>query len=234
MAMRRRAALTLVEVVLASLILLIAVPTFVQTALTISRVDEARESRAMAMGLAQSAVERLRFEAYNGDSRGYRLTDDSPARAAQYTTASSWLRYAGPLDAAEDWIVPSPARPGGTQSLVMTRFFEEHQPVSGYTWPASGPRPGVFAPGFGPDTFPELSREVESHRVMVEATAYPAGTDVELAAKDPREGKVDLVDVRVILRWTDTRGRAQEQVLSTRVGRRHHELDPTFTTSGGP
>jgi hypothetical protein len=227
-------ALTLIEVLVASLILLIAIPPLIDTATTIARMDRAREGRSHATNLEQMAIEHLRHRLYQEDDRGYRLGDDDSTRRSRYSTSPpSWLATLHKLSDADSWIVDLPSRSADAQSVPFTRFFGRDNPVKLYPWSGSDTRDNVVYQGLTSVTNPELSREIESYRLAVSVKDYPVGADPSLRTKEPASPKVDLVDVGLTIRWRDLRGQETSQIVTTRMIRTIGEPDPTLSSNGG-
>lgn len=217
--MHRRKALSLLEVLVTGVVLMISLPPLLEAALTVGRMDDARERRGQATDLSQLVLERIHHRLYDGDSRGYGLNDDLASRRRAYMARPpGWQRFYATL--AE-----------GTRPV-----FESGRPRSQHLAPffAQAGRPG---PGLTDTTHPELAAQLARFELQVDVFAHLDGsapTDRELALKQPEEPKVDLARATVIVRWKDPAGQDRVQSISTRFTRQLHETDALSSTRGGP
>lgn len=229
-----RAGFSLAELLIAVFVILVALPSLLETSRTVAQLDKTRDERSQATNLARLVLEQARQRLTEEDTRGYRLTDTPAQRVTAYTaTPPAWVAPLDALAQPEGWVVATadPLRP---QSPYFARLFARLNPAKVYPWAAADTSDRVLYDGLSAATNPELAVFLGQYRVTVNATLYDATADPDLVAKSPEAPKVDVSSVAVTVRWTSSQGRTLTQTATTRLDRGLVETDPTMGTGGGP
>lgn len=210
-------ALSLVEMMVAMMVVMVALPPLIDAAMSMARWDRTRDLRSHATHFGQLALERAHHRLYDGDPRSFKLGAAIPKRLDAYAARPpAWQQD---LAFPEGAVVDAPSRTGGAS--VTGPFGELYR------------RDGAPAGGLSEATHPELVLDVASYRVEQTITPLDGATLPALAAKGADDPRPDLVQVDTVVRWTDFRGGAREQRARTWRTRAVWEPDPRLSLTGG-
>lgn len=199
-------ALGLVEMMVAMMVLMVALPPIIDAAVSMARWDRTRDLRSHATHFGQLALERTHHQLYDGDTRSWTLADTADARRTAYATIPpAWMQ---PLAYPAGAVVNAPAKTGASPAPPFAQFTEA--------------------------THPGLVADVPSYRVQLTVTPIDASTLPAFPDKNEDDPRPDLAQVEVVVRWTDFRGGAREQRVRSWRTRPVWEPDPRLVRTTGP
>lgn len=203
--MMSKRGLSLVEMMVAMLVLMVALPPIIDAAVSMARWDKTRDLRSHATHFGQVALERTHYQLYDGDTRAWTLdTSIDERRTAYSTTPPAWMQ---PLAYPPGAVVNAPSKVGASPAPAFAQFTES--------------------------THPALVTDVATYRVELTVTPIDGAALPALSNKNEDDPRPDLAQIDAIVRWTDYRGGAREQRVRTWRTRPVWEPDPRLIRTGG-
>jgi hypothetical protein len=230
---RYHRSLTIIEVVVASAVLIVALPTLLDSWLAVVRADRSIQGSIHTTHVGQIIMEHIRYHLYNDDDRGYGLNESKQGSITAYSaTPPSYFTVFSSLAEGERLVVTNGQDPS-SQSRYLAEFFGQDNKSSD-----SGQGLQILWRGINRQTNPQLAEELQSHGTRVSIMHYLDDSDsawpdgYSLADKRAEEPKVDLARINVTVHWQDARGQTRIDSLTTRVTRDLFEQDPTDSSKG--
>jgi hypothetical protein len=210
-------ALSLVEMMVAMMVLMVALPPLIDAAMSMARWDRTRDLRSHATHFGQLALERTHYQLYDDETRSWTLDDPVATRVTKYSTIPpTWMQ---PLAYPAGAVVNAPAKAGANPAPAFGAIYQ---------------REGGPATGLTETTHPELVADVASYRVQLTVTPIDASTLPAFPNKNEDDPRPDLAQVEVLVRWTDFRGGTREQRVRSWRTRPVWEPDPRLVRTTGP
>lgn len=208
-----RGGVTLIEVLVALVIVAIALPPLLTTQLTIRRMDASQTERSQSTHLTGAVLETIHYRMYNGyrtdpnnpetliDARGFKLNDTRTARVAAQRTDSALRFFAGLAERSTGVVA--------TAGHARSGFFPPPATAHDGTW-------------------------LERYRLDV--STFLKTDDAPLPpriSKNWDEPAIDMALVTVALTWDDAvRGQPTTRTVQTRFTRYLYDEDFTHSMVG--
>lgn len=207
--LRNRKGMSLLEVLLASVILATALIPILYSTHTITRTYERSEQISHAALLSQAIVDRIRYRMLTEDLRFWRLSDTPSEILSKLQTGASASVFER-FDEKEASVVSVEVLP--QVSAPISSYFRNF-----HEWPQGPDQPPDLA--ITEATNPALLRDLRDCRVTV--TVHPSSTSSPIDSDLDDNAEWDMADVEVIVEFPSASGPGLATYWTT-LSRRQH------------
>lgn len=219
--------LTLVEVLVAGIVLLAALPPLINSLTTVWRLEAAQANESHGTHLAHVVFESVLHRMYNGrpvqsgepavtprDPRGYGLNDTQAERRQKYA-AKSYLQFFLRLRESGTAAVSSPDAGNVALSQYFDRLVQDQD--------------GPLASGPTETSHPELVAALKNFRIDVDVQLHLDDVPPPPPGTPRTEPAVDMARLKLDLTWSDRSGAPVTRSFRTRLTRYLFEDSPLNT-----